>query len=115
MTTKVRVQLSTMMFLQFFVWGIYFVTMGTYLGKLGFSGADIGSAYGTNSWGAVLAPFFVGMIADRFFAAQKVLGVLHLLGGVLLYAASKATTPPTFFWTMFAYAMAYMPTLALVN
>jgi nucleoside transporter len=115
MIAKVRVQLSVMMFLQFFIWGVWFVTMSSYLAKLGFRGVEIGDAYSTMSWGAVLAPFFVGMIADRFFSAQKVLGVLHLVGGVVLYLASTVTAPGPFFWTLLGYALLYMPTLALVN
>jgi nucleoside transporter len=115
MNSKIRVQLSAMMFLEFFIWGVWFVTMGNYLGKLGFTGLQIGGAYGTTSWAAFLAPFFVGMVADRFFSAQKVLGVLHLVGAALLYWASRVTAPGPFFFVLLAYAMAYMPTLALVN
>jgi nucleoside transporter len=89
--------------------------MGTYLAKIGFKGVEIGSAYSTVSWGAVIAPFFVGMVADRFFPAQKILGVLHLGGAVLLWYASTVTAPGPFFWVLLAYAMCYMPTLALVN
>jgi nucleoside transporter len=113
---SVRVRLSTMMFLQFFVWGAWFVTLSTYLGQgLRFAGTDIGRAYSTMPWGAIVAPFLVGMIADRFFAAEKVLGVLHLAGAVLLWEASKVTTPGTVFWVLLAYALCYNPTLALVN
>ncbi len=115
MTPKVRVQLSVMMFLEFFVWGVWMVTMGNYLAKIGFSGVDIGDAYSTVSWGAVIAPFFVGMVADRFFSAQKVLAILHLAGGALLWVASSQTTPGPFFWALLAYCALYMPTLALVN
>jgi nucleoside transporter len=115
MTPKIRVQLSTMMFLEFFVWGAWMVTMGNHLAKLGFSGVEIGDAYSTTNWGAVIAPFFIGMVADRFFSAQKLLGALHLAGAGLLYLASTMTTPGTFFWSMLAYAAVYMPTLALVN
>jgi nucleoside transporter len=115
MTPKVRVQLSVMMFLEFFIWGAWMVTMGTYLAKLGFSAVEIGAAYSTTNWGAVIAPFFIGMIADRFFSAQKVLGVLHLVGAGLIYLASTQTSPGPFFWSLLAYAALYMPTLALVN
>jgi nucleoside transporter len=105
-----------MMFLQFFVWGAWFVTLSTYLGRgLGFAGTDIGDAYSTMPWGAILAPFLVGMIADRFFAAEKVLGVLHLLGAGLLWQASRVTEPGAVFWVLLAYALCYNPTLALVN
>ena len=79
MSTSTRLQLYVMMFLNFFVWGIWFVTMGTYLtkGTIGASGEQTGLAYGTQCLGAIAAPFIIGMIADRFFAAQKILGVLH--------------------------------------
>jgi hypothetical protein len=112
----VRVKLSAMMFLQFFVWGAWFVTMGTYLGQgLGFDGVQVAAAYSTMPWGTIVAPFFVGMIADRFFAAERVLGVMHLLGAGLLLLASRVTTPAEFFWVLLAYAFCYSPTLALVN
>jgi nucleoside transporter len=115
MTPRIRVQLSTMMFLEFFVWGVWMVTMGNHLAKLGFSGVNIADAYSTTNWGAVIAPFFVGMIADRFFSAQKLLGVLHLVGAGALYLASTQSTPGPFFWSMLLYCALYMPTLALVN
>jgi nucleoside transporter len=115
MNSKIRIQLSAMMFLQFFVWGAWFVTLGTYLFKIGFTGRDVGDAYGTNSIGAVIAPFFVGMIADRFFSAQKLLGVLHLAGAAVLYYASTLKHPGPQFWALLAYAALYMPTLSLVN
>jgi nucleoside transporter len=116
LSPAVRVKLSAMMFLQFFVWGAYFVTMGTYLLQgLGFTGTETGQAYSTMPWGAIVAPFVVGMIADRFFAAEKLLGVLHLVGAGLLYWVSTITTPAAFFWVLLLYALCYNPTLALVN
>jgi nucleoside transporter len=116
LSSSVRVRLSAMMFLEFFIWGAWFVTLSTYLGQgRGFGGTDIGAAYSTMPWGAIVAPFLVGMVADRFFAAEKVLGVLHLAGGVLLYLASTVTTPGGVFWALLAYALCYNPTLALVN
>jgi nucleoside transporter len=111
-----RIKLSTMMFLEFFIWGAWFVTMGTYLGKnLLSDGVQIGSAYSTQSLGAIIAPFVIGLIADRFFAAQKILGFLHLLGGILLWFASTALNFESFFPFVLGYMIAYMPTLALVN
>lgn len=117
MSPRVRIELSIMMFLQFFVWGAWYVTMGSYLGKAGlnFSGPAIGAAYSATSWAAVVSPFFIGMIADRFFSAQKVLGVMHLLGAALMYYVSTVTSPALFFWAVLAYSLTYMPTLALVN
>ncbi len=116
LTPSVRGRLSAMMFVQFFIWGAWFVTLGTYLGQgLAFDGVQVAAAYSTMPWGAIVAPFIVGMIADRFFAAERVLGVMHLLGAGLLYLASQAQTPTEFFWILLGYALCYNPTLALVN
>ena len=105
-----------MMFLQFFIWGGWFVTLGTFLGNnLGASGAETGMAFSTQSWGAIIAPFFIGLIADRYFNAEKILGVLHLIGAALMYFMSQATSFEAFYPLVFAYMVAYMPTLALVN
>ena len=111
-----RIQLATMMFLNFFLWGIWFVTMGTYLGsRLDATGVQIGIAYGTQSLGAIIAPFIIGLIADRFFAAQFILGLLHLCGAGLLYFVSLQTNFADFYPYLLAYMIIYMPTLALVN
>lgn len=116
MTVTTRVKLSTMMFLEFFIWGAWFVTMGTYLGKtLGATGVQNGNAYATQSWGAIIAPFIIGLIADRFFSAQKVLGILHLTGAALLYYITTIPNFDGFFPIILAYMIVYMPTLALVN
>jgi nucleoside transporter len=116
LSSSVRVRLSAMMFLEFFIWGAWFVTLGTYL-LLGlkFTGTQTAQAYSTMPWGAIVAPFLVGMVADRFFAAEKVLGVLHLAGAVLLYYVSTVTDPAAVFGVLLAYALCYNPTLALVN
>ncbi|GGH02031.1 nucleoside permease [Mucilaginibacter phyllosphaerae] len=116
MTVTTRVKLSTMMFLEFFIWGAWFVTMGTYLTKtLSATGVQNGNAYATQSWGAIIAPFIIGLIADRFFSAQKVLGILHLTGAALLYYITTVPNFEGFFPIIFAYMIVYMPTLALVN
>jgi nucleoside transporter len=116
MTTGIRVKLSSMMFLEFFIWGAWFVTMGTYLTKtLSATGTQNAGAYATQSLGAIIAPFIIGLIADRYFSAQKILGVLHLLGAALLYYGSKAPDFQSFYPGIFAYMIIYMPTLALVN
>ncbi len=116
MSTKINIQLSVMMFLQFFVWGAWFVTMGTFLGsELNADGGAIGSAYMTQAWGAIVAPFIMGLIADRYFSAQKLLGVLHIIGAVLLYLAGTSGDFAQFFPYIFGYMVLYMPTLALVN
>jgi nucleoside transporter len=113
---SIRTRLAAMMFLQFFVWGAWWVTMGTYLLQgLQFTGVQTAQAYSTMPWGAIVAPFLVGMVADRFFAAEKVLGALHLAGAALLYWVSTITDPFAFFWVLLAYSLCYNPTLALVN
>lgn len=115
MTLRTRVQLSVMMFGQFFIWGAWYVPMWRYLDRLGFDGPEIGAAYSTTGWAAMISPFFVGMVADRFFAGQRVLGFLHIAGGLALWWASSVTSPVGFFWVLLLYTICYMPTLALVN
>jgi len=112
----IRLQLSTMMFLEFFIWGAWFVTLGTFLGNnLNATGAETALAFSTQSWGAIIAPFIIGLIADRFFNAEKILGVLHLVGALLMYQLSQTTEFSLFYPYVLGYMIAYMPTLALVN
>ena len=116
MNSKIYSQLSVMMFLQFFMWGTWFVTMGTFLGSdLKADGDSIGVAYMTQAWGAIVAPFIMGLIADRFFSAQKLLGVLHIVGAGLLYMAGSSGNFAQFYPYILTYMIIYMPTLALVN
>lgn len=116
MNKSTQVQLSIMMFLQFFIWGAWFVTLGTFLDKnLTASGGEIAQAFSTQSWGAIIAPFIIGMIADRYFNAEKILGVLHILGAVLMYMMASSDDFTSFYPYVLAYMIAYMPTLALVN
>lgn len=116
MKTTTKFQLSLMMFLEFFIWGGWFVTMGIYLpNSLDATGSDIASAYSSQSWGAIIAPFIIGLIADRYFNAEKVLGVLHLMGAILMYQMANADSISVFVPYVFGYMIAYMPTLALVN
>ena len=104
------------MFLQFFIWGGWFVTLGTFLGNnLNATGGQIAMAFSTQSWGAIIAPFFIGLIADRYFNAEKILGILHLLGSGLLLLMSQTSDFSVFYLYVFSYMLLYMPTLALVN
>lgn len=109
-------RLSIMMFLQFFIWGGWFVTLGTYLANsLTASGSQIAMAFSTQSWGAIIAPLIIGLIADKFFNAERILGVLHLIGAALMYMLYQAADFASFYPLVLAYMIAYMPTLALVN
>lgn len=116
MNVKTRLQLSTMMFLEYLVWGAWYVTLGTYLGSsLKFDGSQIGLVYAAFAIAAMISPFFVGMIADRFFPTEKVLGVLHLLGGGLLFLLTTLTDFVPFYICTLAYTLCFMPTIALTN
>lgn len=115
MKSKLTIQLMFMMFLEFFIWGVWFVPLGNYLTTIGFQGEEVGAVFSTLAWGSIIAAFFVSLIADRFFSAQKLNGVLHLAGGVLIFIASKITDPNLFFWTMLAFMICYMPTVALAS
>jgi nucleoside transporter len=116
MTPFIRLKLSTMMFLEFFIWGAWFVTMGTYLTvTLHATGTQNAGAYATQALGAIIAPFVIGLIADRYFSAQKILGVLHLIGAALLFYESSAPNFAAFYPGILTYMIIYMPTLALVN
>lgn len=116
MTSKTRIQLSIMMFLQFFMWGAWYGQMSKYLmTSLGATGDQVGNAYAAFSLAMIIAPFFVGMIADRYFAAQKVLGILCLLGAGVLYLITKNTDPNSFFTLILGYCITFAPTLALTS
>ena len=112
----VKVRLAAMMFLEYFIWGAWYVTVGTWLGRTRhFTGSEIALVGGTTAVAAIVSPFVVGWLADRFFATQHVLTVLHLAGAVLLWVAASQTTFGAIYWLILAYACLYMPTLALTN
>lgn len=116
MKPKTTVILSLMMFLQYYIWGSWYVTMGTFMTEvLHSTGIQIGAAYSALAIATMISPFFIGMIADRYFAAQRVMGVLHIAGGALLLAASRVTGNTLFYWVIMLYSLAYMPTIALSN
>jgi nucleoside transporter len=116
MNLTLKSRLGLMMFLQYFVWGAWYVTLGTWLATtLKFSGEQIGWAAGTTAIGAIISPFFVGLIADRWFATQKLLGILHLIGAALLIATSLQSSFRGVYAGVLAYSLCYMPTLALSN
>jgi nucleoside transporter len=109
-------RLSFMMFLNFFIWGAWFVTLGTFLSSnLNASGGESAKVFSTQSWGAIIAPFIIGLIADKYFNAEKILGVLHLAGAILMYQLYQSDNIGTFYPYVLVYMILYMPTLALVN
>ena len=116
MNAKTGSLLSAMMFLQYFIWGAWYVTMGTYMVEhLHASGIEIGATYGALAIATMISPFFVGLIADRFFAAQSIMGVLHLIGALLLFLATQIEHSNAFYWVILIYSLLYMPTIALSN
>jgi len=117
MKSLVRTQLSVMMLLEYFIWGAWYVTLGSYMQgePLNASGTQIGAAYGALAIATIISPFFIGMVADRFFAAQSIMGLLHLIGAALLFLATQVTDNTAFYWVVLFYSMLYMPTIALSN
>lgn len=116
MKPTIRFQLSFMMFLEFFIWGGWFVTLGTFLStNLHATGAESARVFSTQSWGAIIAPFIIGLIADRYINAERILGILHLAGAALMYKLYTADDIVSFYPFVLIYMILYMPTIALVN
>ncbi|MGY8646031.1 MAG: MFS transporter [Verrucomicrobiales bacterium] len=118
-SSAITAKLSVMMFLQFFIWGAWYVTAPNYLGSIGFGANDFSWTYSVGPIAGIISPFFVGMIADRFFPAQRVLAVLHLVGGVIMLIAAgmmnPGVNPTTLNWFFFGHMLCFYPTLALSN
>jgi nucleoside transporter len=116
MSPSIRLRLSVMMFLEYAIWASWYVTLGRYLGGvLNFDPQQVGIAYNSTAIAAIISPFFVGMVADRFFATEKVLAVTHVLGGVFMLLLTRVTTFEVFYPLLIAHTLCYMPTLALTN
>ncbi len=118
MKLSTGISLAIMMFLQYYIWGAWYVTMGPYM-DIAFAGQNVdvakGAVYGAGAIATIISPFFVGMIADRYFAAQKIMGILHLIGAGLLFYATTMTLTSGFYWVILVYSLLYMPTIALSN
>ena len=111
-----RIQLSFMMFLNYIIWGAWYTTISTYLTQtLHFSGTEAGAVFGTSALACMISPFFVGMVADRFFPSEKVLAVLHLIGAGLLFAVTQVHSFGLVYGIMFIYCLCYFPTVSLAN
>src|SRR6185295_10825038 len=116
MPISLSARLGFMMFLNYVIWGAWYVTLGTYLtATLKFSGTETGAVFGTTALACMISPFFVGLIADRFFATERVLAALHLIGGILLYMVTQATSFGAVYGLILAHCLCYFPTISLTN
>ncbi len=115
MQSSLKLKLSLFMFLQYFIWSSWYMTLGSYLGTLNFTGTEIGASYGAFAWGAILSPFIVGLIADRFFASEKIIAVLGVAGGLVMFCIPHLKTFGSVYPTLILYCTLYAPTLALGN
>lgn len=116
MKPTIFTKLSIMMLLEYFVWGAWYVTMSTYmLTYLHSTGIQVGAAYSALAIATMISPFFIGMVADRYFAAQRIMGLLHIVGAALLFVAANVASNTVFYWIILLYSLMYMPTIALSN
>ncbi|HUB32046.1 MAG TPA: MFS transporter [Bryobacteraceae bacterium] len=116
MPSSRNTRLGLMMFINYVAWGAWYVTLDTYLkNTLHFSGTQAGAVFGTTALASMISPFFAGMIADRFFATERVLSALHFIGALLLIALTRVTSFPAVYSIMLAYCICYFPTIALTN
>src|SRR5215471_6676828 len=116
MPVTLKARLCFMMFLNYVIWGAWYVTIGTYLtATLKFSGTHAGAIFGTTALASMISPFFIGLVADRFFATEKVLATLHFLGALLLFGVTRFTSFPAVYAVMLAYCLLYFPTIGLTN
>jgi nucleoside transporter len=116
MTSFVKTRLSVMMFLNYIIWGSWYVTMNTYLtSTLHFSGTEAGAVFGTTAVASMVSPFFVGLVADRFFSTERVLATLYALGAVFLVLVTRVTSFGAVYGLMLAFCLCYFPTIALTN
>ncbi|HVS98408.1 MAG TPA: hypothetical protein VHE54_18075, partial [Puia sp.] len=114
MKFKTGSQLAFMMFVEYFIWGAWYVTMTSYMpANLHSTGLQIGAAYSALAIATMISPFFVGLVADRYFPAQVIMSVLHLLGGLLLFLVPMIRDNGVFYWAILLYSLLYMPTIAL--
>ena len=113
MPISLKARLCLMMFLNYVIWGSWYVTIGTYLtATLKFSGTEAGAVFGTTALASMITPFFMGLIADRFLATEKLLAILHLIGAVILYFVTRATSFGAVYALMLLYCLCYFPTIA---
>lgn len=116
MKLNTGILLALMMLLEYFIWGSWYVTMSTYMGEhLHASGKQIGAAYSALAFATMISPIFVGLVADRYFSAQRIMGVLHIVGAALLLLATRVTDADIFKYVILGYSLLYMPTIALSN
>ena len=112
----IKIRLGVMMFVQYIIWGAWYVTLNTYLtSTLGFTGTQAGAAFGTTALASLIAPFFVGLVADRFFATERVMATLYAISAVLLVLVTQATSFPAVYGLLLAFCLCYFPTIALTN